>query len=73
MEKILGNLKKGTTCTPRLLAPEPHTLVGRGWVGGCSQWEEQKAEETTKLPAPGDRDRTCFVKRPQENATKKVA
>lgn len=41
--------------------------------GGLLAVEEQKAEETTKLPALGDRDRTCFVKRPQENATKKVA
>lgn len=34
MEEILGNLKKGTTCTPRRLAPEPHTLVGAGVGGG---------------------------------------
>ena len=34
MEEILGNLKKGTTCTSRLRAPEPHTLVGAGVGGG---------------------------------------
>lgn len=46
----------------------PHLNEGVGDAGSG----HVKAEETTKLPAPGDKDRVCFVKRPEENSTKKA-
>lgn len=72
MEEILGNHKKGATAPLGCWFPSPTPEWGGGEGLGCPAGKKQKAEGTIKPPTPGDKDRICFVKRPRENATKKV-
>ena len=49
----------------------PHLNGAGGWAARSGK--KQKAEELTKPPTPGDKDRICFVERWNREEASKVA